>query len=212
MNGKSALIVNSISGAVTNGNLKIIVNGVESGDIPLPESIETIELTPYSLPTMPSDCENTSEVNTNYNSRGDFYRGDNVVNIPYINDKIIMKNTCGSTNFGSLSSTSSLRVSRISSYNSTINAGHIADILNSIYSQLFEKLDNGNYVIEMRLLIDFAGEFLSTTVSVEIYATINNGVCNVSSEHNGYSNYFYYSLSTSVYLELIGIYLASDIS
>ena len=201
-----------MSGQAVDNTLQLNQQGGGRIDIPLPESIETIELTPYALPTMPSDCEDTYESNANYNRRGDFYRGDNVVNIPYINDKIIMKNTCGSTNFGSLSSTSRLPVSRISGYNSTINAGHIADILNSIYSQLFEKLDNGNYVIEMRLLIDFAGEFLSTAVSVEIYTTINNGVCNVSPEHNGYSNYFYYSLSTPVYLELIGIYLASDIS
>ena len=37
INGTSATIVNSISGSVSNGNLKISVNGVESVDIPLPE-------------------------------------------------------------------------------------------------------------------------------------------------------------------------------
>ena len=38
VNGKTANAVNSISGTVSNGNLKIAVNGVESGDIPLPEN------------------------------------------------------------------------------------------------------------------------------------------------------------------------------
>ena len=38
VNGSNATIVKSVSGTVTDGNLKITVNGVESGDIPLPES------------------------------------------------------------------------------------------------------------------------------------------------------------------------------
>lgn len=38
INGTNAPIVNSISGTVADGKLKISVNGVESGDIPLPES------------------------------------------------------------------------------------------------------------------------------------------------------------------------------
>ena len=37
INGTSATIINSISGSVNNGNLKISVNGIESVDIPLPE-------------------------------------------------------------------------------------------------------------------------------------------------------------------------------
>lgn len=37
INGTSANIVNSISGTVVDGKLKISVNGVESGDIPLPD-------------------------------------------------------------------------------------------------------------------------------------------------------------------------------
>ena len=39
INGTTAPIVNSISGSVSNGNLKISVNGVESVDIPLPNKI-----------------------------------------------------------------------------------------------------------------------------------------------------------------------------
>ena len=42
INGTSAPIVNSISGSVSNGNLKISVNGVESVDIPLPDSTSNI--------------------------------------------------------------------------------------------------------------------------------------------------------------------------
>ena len=38
VNGKSANAVNSVGGSVTDGNLKITVNGVTSGDIPLPNS------------------------------------------------------------------------------------------------------------------------------------------------------------------------------
>ena len=38
LNESSAAIVKSVSGTVSNGNLKITVNGVESADIPLPES------------------------------------------------------------------------------------------------------------------------------------------------------------------------------
>lgn len=41
INGTNAPIVNSISGSVINGNLKISVNGIESVDIPLPESENT---------------------------------------------------------------------------------------------------------------------------------------------------------------------------
>lgn len=43
VNGSSATIVKSVSGQVTDGNLKITVNGVESGDIPLPDTIKIIE-------------------------------------------------------------------------------------------------------------------------------------------------------------------------
>lgn len=38
VNGKTARAVNSISGSVSNNNLRINVNGVSSGDIPLPDS------------------------------------------------------------------------------------------------------------------------------------------------------------------------------
>ena len=40
LNGDSVPIVKTVGGSVSNGNLKITVNGVESGDIPLPESSE----------------------------------------------------------------------------------------------------------------------------------------------------------------------------
>ena len=38
LNGDSVQIVKTVSGTVSNGNLQITVNGVSSGDIPLPES------------------------------------------------------------------------------------------------------------------------------------------------------------------------------
>ena len=41
--------VQSVSGTVSEGNLKITVNGVESGDIPLPESDSATELFPFYL-------------------------------------------------------------------------------------------------------------------------------------------------------------------
>ena len=47
LNGDSVQIVKSVSGTVSDGNLKITVNGVQSGDIPLPESSEGIELKVY---------------------------------------------------------------------------------------------------------------------------------------------------------------------
>ena len=37
LNGDSVQIVKSVSGTVSDGNLKITVNGIQSGDIPLPE-------------------------------------------------------------------------------------------------------------------------------------------------------------------------------
>ena len=40
INGTSASIVNSISGEVVNGNLKLTINGVTGSDIPLPETGE----------------------------------------------------------------------------------------------------------------------------------------------------------------------------
>ena len=42
LNGDSVQIVKTVSGQVSNGNLKITVNGVESGDIPLPETTQEI--------------------------------------------------------------------------------------------------------------------------------------------------------------------------
>ena len=59
VNGKSANAVNSVGGSVTDGNLKINVNGVESGDIPLPESDSATELFPFYL---------TKSYNGTYNS------------------------------------------------------------------------------------------------------------------------------------------------
>ena len=50
VNGKSANAVNSVGGSVTDGNLKITVNGVESGDIPLPKS----ELPKFNIISGPS--------------------------------------------------------------------------------------------------------------------------------------------------------------
>ena len=50
VNGTSASTVNSVSGSVTDGNLKISVNGVESGDIPLPEvNIPVVPVYPINI-------------------------------------------------------------------------------------------------------------------------------------------------------------------
>lgn len=46
LNGDSVQIVKTVSGTVSNGNLQITVNGVSSGDIPLPESVITYHIQP----------------------------------------------------------------------------------------------------------------------------------------------------------------------
>lgn len=52
--------VQSVSGQINNGNLKITVNGVESGDIPLPESVTEIVLdTAYYTGTVSSRSANS---------------------------------------------------------------------------------------------------------------------------------------------------------
>ena len=51
LNGDSVAIVKTVSGQVTNGNLKITINGVQSGDIPLPESGLTVLMKQNTLST-----------------------------------------------------------------------------------------------------------------------------------------------------------------
>lgn len=46
LNGDSVQIVKTVSGTVSNGNLQITVNGVSSGDIPLPESVTIYHIKP----------------------------------------------------------------------------------------------------------------------------------------------------------------------
>ena len=69
INGTSASIVNSIGGSVSNGNLKITVNGVESGDIPLPET-EVKPIATVSSPT-PSPIIEFNNVTVNYETAGE---------------------------------------------------------------------------------------------------------------------------------------------
>lgn len=59
INGTSAPIVNSISGSVSNGNLKISVNGIESVDIPLPKT-SPIEINEYNATPFVVDVSSTS--------------------------------------------------------------------------------------------------------------------------------------------------------
>ena len=65
MNGKTANAVNSISGTVSNGNLKIAVNGVESGDIPLPDSELPIITMDEEINVLEIDITSTNIVNDN---------------------------------------------------------------------------------------------------------------------------------------------------
>lgn len=66
INGTNAPIVNSISGTVADGKLKISVNGVESGDIPLPESSLEIADIPGRFSVSAVIGTATSFTNTEY--------------------------------------------------------------------------------------------------------------------------------------------------
>lgn len=76
LNGDSVQIVKSVSGTVSDGNLKITVNGVQSGDIPLPKS-SSIEVNPITV--------ELNDYNVYANTMSLFYfaeQANKVVNIP----------------------------------------------------------------------------------------------------------------------------------
>lgn len=94
MNGKTANAVNSVSGSVSNNNLRINVNGVSSGDIPLPESIKEYDISgdmedfvTYNNPTYSADPYTqigSYSTNTQYTSTFNGYilkAGDNNIEI-----------------------------------------------------------------------------------------------------------------------------------
>lgn len=60
INGTNAPIVNSISGAVADGKLKISVNGVESADIPLPETTKIYSISGTSWNKGVVSCYNSN--------------------------------------------------------------------------------------------------------------------------------------------------------
>ena len=76
INGTNAPIVNSISGSVNNGNLKISVNGIESVDIPLPKSgvsvINMINLTVNSTKSIKFTVNKAINIQSGGNFSGKF--------------------------------------------------------------------------------------------------------------------------------------------
>ena len=82
VNGKTATIVKSVSGQVTDGNLKITVNGVESGDIPLPDSVRVYTQNPYHFnsnrETFSHRKENCIICNKISDTKGNFYSVGNI--------------------------------------------------------------------------------------------------------------------------------------
>ena len=73
INGTSANIINSISGQVTDGNLRITINGVESGDIPFDKDfIDEIDFTNENFTVTA-----TSGLTGEYKLEGTFYFNEN---------------------------------------------------------------------------------------------------------------------------------------
>lgn len=62
LNGDSVQIVKTVSGTVSNGNLQITVNGVSSGDIPLPESGGVVDIQSI-YPITPASISGTGASN-----------------------------------------------------------------------------------------------------------------------------------------------------
>ena len=182
VNGKSAPIVNSISGAVTDGNLKITVNGVESGDIPLPEIGGTLVTFPVHNISSVTIVESYSRVYT-----GD---EDTILDSNYIFCNEIT--TTPIRNGGS----SSLKEIRLSA--AQVDA--VADYFNEDVKVLTPRVQTYPrtvYTAYFKVVLQEGtpNTFYSQWTS---YIEVNNGVLTIEFAKAGVSSYVRYSALTSL--------------
>ena len=143
INGTTAPIVNSISGSVSNGNLKITVNGITSADIPLPKSgleyIEFVRETVSGTFTVSNETEvNALEIYiTQYNVSDTFI-------LPARSDiPILVTNAAMDPNIAIKSNNVFKSVYTITADESTLN--NFREYLNSVLATL----SDGNYKISV---------------------------------------------------------------
>ena len=119
--------VQSVTGEVSNGNLKIAVNGVESGDIPLPENTPVINF-------------NSAQISTS-----------NVIDVRMGSDTPVYAETVSelyiSSNTYPIKTLNNLRITSISSVTSTYYYGTINTNI-SMDGIEFTKMPDGDYLIQ----------------------------------------------------------------
>lgn len=185
INGTSANIVNSISGTVSDGKLKISVNGVESGDIPLPEiEVPSIKFTnkfsavrqEFSIPSTNITLASTSSVEAGIN-----YKSSGQINVgaTFIGDAGItmgINNSNSYTNFDVSSDTEANRLYTFS--NDVIIDG------TTITNNNFNAIEDGSYYIYPILLLSGnrrIGDKLGIEPRVVVKATISGNTCTIES-------------------------------
>ena len=133
LNESSAAIVKSVSGTVSNGNLKITVNGVESADIPLPES-KSNEYSIYAHSAIKQEGEDYNLI------AGCGYDGDsssekyNVSQISFSENTVISNNIFWSSNTKNVINKSGSIQERTADYKNTPNEYTWVYIGNGVFS------------------------------------------------------------------------------
>lgn len=165
LNGDSVQIVKSVSGTVSDGNLKIIVNGVQSGDIPLPDGFidnNTANTTSFAVTYAGSGAYGSIINVSNYKIQSGLY-----VNKIHYTGNCPVPTAVGSTKNGYLH-----RMSQMST---------VRDNLESIFG--FSKLDDGEYTLiymtgsEPNNLYAYISFMRITISNGEITNNIENVIC-----------------------------------
>lgn len=139
VNGKTATIINSISGQVTDGNLKITINGVESGDIPLPNTGKIYVQNPYhfnsNIETFSHRNEDCIECNKKSDTAGNLQSVGNINTSVELSNKYYYENP----------TTKDL-------YWASINETDIVNIFKHIIPD-YASLEDGQYRISMYAML-----------------------------------------------------------
>ena len=179
LNGDSVAIVKTVSGQVTDGNLKITINGVESGDIPLPESDLVYISEPKSIqPISFRGAEGSWSIITISNSLNGsktIYSGFSVpIKIENVSDTAYIEN---------------ISISTLNFYNKLT-----VDWINNNYSDLLSMLDDGVYYFTfsamdstgyVNLFIAPAGPSSITIFPYMVIVTVTSNQCTALRAHNG---------------------------
>ena len=176
VNGKSANAVNSVGGSVTDGNLKITVNGVESGDIPLPKSQDDPIINDTSTANYTLEG-NISGVTVNKELEY-LLTPSQAQSIEVYNNIIYKRANCDGVLYNNLSSQPSYMTVKSSS-TATSKRGIIGTAVysNVISPSVYSKLPNGKYSCKGRI-----GLYINSLLiqQVEIIDETLNYIINVN--------------------------------